>query len=271
LWLGAQGVYVWDHRGKKYLDALAGLWCVSLGFNEQRLVNAANRQLTTLPFYHSFWNRTSQPPLDLAKALIELFTPVKLGKVFFCNSGSEANDTQVKLVWYYNNALGRTQKKKFISRLKSYHGSTLIAASLSGLTPLHQGFDLPVDFVLNTDCPNYWRYHLPNETEEEFSTRLAENLEKLILKEGPETIAAFIGEPLMGSGGVIPPPATYWDKIQPILKKYDILLIADEVICGFGRLGTMFGCEKYNIKPDLVTIAKVRTNLFSLELIEQVL
>ncbi|CAK9256556.1 unnamed protein product [Sphagnum jensenii] len=251
-----EGVYVWDHRGKKYLDALAGLWCVSLGFNEQRLVNAANRQLTTLPFYHSFWNRTSQPPLDLAKALIELFTPVKLGKVFFCNSGSEANDTQVKLVWYYNNALGRTQKKKFISRLKSYHGSTLIAASLSGLTPLHQGFDLPVDFVLNTDCPNYWRYHLPNETEEEYSTRLAENLEKLILKEGPETIAAFIGEPLMGAGGVIPPPATYWDKIQSILKKYDILLIADEVICGFGRLGTMFGCEKYNIKPDLVTIAK---------------
>jgi 4-aminobutyrate--pyruvate transaminase len=159
------------------------------GFNEQRLVNAANRQLTTLPFYHSFWNRTSQPPLDLAKALIELFTPVKLGKVFFCNSGSEANDTQVKLVWYYNNALGRTQKKKFISRLKSYHGSTLIAASLSGLTPLHQGFDLPVDFVLNTDCPNYWRYHLPNETEEEYSTRLAENLEKLILKEGPETVS----------------------------------------------------------------------------------
>ncbi|CAK9864880.1 unnamed protein product [Sphagnum jensenii] len=173
-----EGVYVWDHRGKKYLDALAGLWCVSLGFNEQRLVNAVNRQLTTLPFYHSFWNRTSQPPLDLAKALIELFTPVKLGKVFFCNIGSEANDTQVKLVWYYNNALGRTQKKNFISRLKSYHGLTLIAT---------------------------------NEIEEEYSTRLAENLEKLILKEGPETIAAFIGEPLMGAGGVIPPPATYWD------------------------------------------------------------
>ncbi|CAK9253475.1 unnamed protein product [Sphagnum jensenii] len=188
-----EGVYVWDHRGKKYLDALAG-------FNEQRLVNAVNRQLTTLPFYHSFWNRTSQPPLDLAKALIELFTPVKLGKVFFCNIGSEANDTQVKLVWYYNNALGRTQKKNFISRLKS-------------LTPLHQGFDLPVDFVLNMDCPNYWRYHLPNEIEEEYSTRLAENLEKLILKEGPETIAAFIGEPLMGAGGVIPPPATYWDTV----------------------------------------------------------
>ncbi|CAK9205173.1 unnamed protein product [Sphagnum troendelagicum] len=173
-----EGVYVWDHRGKKYLDALAGLWCVSLGFNEQWLVNAVNRQLTTLPFYHSFWNRTSQPPLDLAKALIELFTPVKLGKVFFCNSGSEANDTQVKLVWYYNNALGRTQKKKFISRLKSYHGSTLIAASLSG-------YDLIS--TLRSFAAKFGR----NETEEEYSTRLAENLEKLILKEGPETVGTF--------------------------------------------------------------------------------
>lgn len=251
-----EGIYVWDRKGTKYLDALAGLWCVSLGYSEERLMKAAWNQMVKLPFYHSFWNRTSQPPLDLAKELIDMFKPVRMGKVFFCNSGSDANDTQVKLVWYYNNALGRPQKKKFIARQKSYHGSTLTAAGLSGLISLHSGFDLPIDFVLHTDCPHYWRYHLPDESEEDYSTRMAENLEKLILKEGPETIAAFIAEPLMGAGGVLPPPATYWEKVQVVLKKYDILLIADEVICAFGRLGTMFGCDKYNIKPDLLTIAK---------------
>lgn len=250
------GSYVYDINGKKYLDALAGLWCTALGGNEPRLVAAATSQLNTLPFYHSFWNRTTKPSLDLAKDLIEIFTARKMGKVFFANGGSDANDTQVKLVWYYNNALGLPNKKKFIARAKSYHGSTLISASLSGLPPLHKEFDLPAPFVLHTDCPHYWRFHLPGETEEEFSTRLANNLENLILKEGPDTIAAFIAEPVMGAGGVIPPPATYFDKIQPILKKYDILLIADEVICAFGRLGTMFGCDKYNIKPDLVTLAK---------------
>jgi 4-aminobutyrate--pyruvate transaminase len=251
-----EGVYVWDNKGNKYLDALAGLWCASLGFSEKRLIAAAEKQLSILPFYHSFWNRTSQPTLDLAAELIDMFTATKLAKVFFCNSGSEANDSQVKLVWYYNNAMGRPNKKKFIARQKAYHGSTLVSASLTGLSSLQNGFDLPVSFVLHTDCPHYWRYHLPNETEEEFSTRLAENLEKLILKEGPETIAAFIAEPVMGAGGVMPPPATYWEKIQPILKKYDILLVADEVVCAFGRLGTMFGCDYYHIKPDLVSIAK---------------
>ncbi|OIT01697.1 PREDICTED: gamma aminobutyrate transaminase 3, chloroplastic [Nicotiana attenuata] len=252
----SEGSYVYDINGKKYLDALAGLWCTALGGNEPRLVAAATKQLIELPFYHSFWNRTTKPSLDLAKELLDLFTTNKMAKAFFTNSGSEANDTQVKLVWYYNNALGRPDKKKFIARTKSYHGSTLISASLSGLPALHQKFDLPAPFVLHTDCPHYWRYHLPGETEEEFSTRLANNLENLILKEGPETIAAFIAEPVMGAGGVIPPPATYFDKIQAVVKKYDILFIADEVICGFGRLGTMFGCEKYNIKPDLVSVAK---------------
>nr|XP_011468608.1 PREDICTED: gamma aminobutyrate transaminase 1, mitochondrial-like [Fragaria vesca subsp. vesca] len=229
------------------------------GGNELRLVEAATRQLNTLPFYHSFWNRTTRPSLDLAKDLLETFTARKMAKVFFTNSGSEANDTQVKLVWYYNNALARPEKKKFIARQKSYihysfnlfhpyflwslysspltislyydryHGSTLISASLSGLPALHQKFDLPAPFVYHTDCPHYWRYHQPGETEEEFSTRLANNLENLILKEGPDTIAAFIAEPVMGAGGVIPPPATYFDKIQAVVKKYDILFIADEV------------------------------------------
>lgn len=252
----SEGSYVYDTNGKKYLDALAGLWCTSLGGNEPRLVAAATKQLNELPFYHSFWNRSTKPSLDLAKELLNLFTANKMAKAFFTNSGSEANDTQVKLVWYYNNALGRPNKKKFIARTKSYHGSTLISASLSGLPALHHQFDLPAPFVLHTDCPHYWRFHLPGETEEEFSTRLANNLENLILKEGPESIAAFIAEPVMGAGGVIPPPATYFEKIQAVLKKYDILVIADEVICGFGRVGTMFGCEKYNIKPDLVSVAK---------------
>ncbi|CAN1337330.1 Gamma-aminobutyrate transaminase POP2, mitochondrial [Linum perenne] len=257
-----RGSYVYDADGKKYIDALAGLWCTALGGNEPRLVEAAVAQLNSLPFYHSFWNRTTKPSLDLAKDLLEMFTANKMAKVFFTNSGSEANDTQVKLVWYYNNALGRPEKKKFIARKKSYHGSTLISASLSGLPPLHQNFDLPAPFVLHTDCPHYWRFHLPGETEEEFSTRLAKNLEELILKEGPETIAAFIAEPVMGAGGVIPPPATYFDKIQAVVKKYEILLIADEVICAFGRLGTMFGCDKYNIKPDLVSLAKALSSAY---------
>lgn len=258
----SEGSYVYDINGKKYLDALAGLWSTALGGSEQRLVDAATAQLKKLPFYHSFWNRTTRPALDLAKELLELFTARKMAKAFFVNSGSEANDTQVKLVWYYYNALGKPDKKKFIARTKSYHGSTLIAASLSGLSALHQKFDLPAPFVLHTDCPHYWRYHLPGETEEEFATRLANNLEELILKEGPETIAAFIAEPVMGAGGVILPPATYFDKIQAVVKKYDILFIADEVICAFGRLGYMFGCDKYNIKPDLVSLAKALSSAY---------
>ncbi|XP_041995211.1 gamma aminobutyrate transaminase 3, chloroplastic isoform X2 [Salvia splendens] len=258
----SEGSYVYDVNGKKYLDALAGLWSTCLGGNEPRLVEAAVKQLNTLPFYHSFWNRTTKPALDLASELLEIFTARKMAKAFFTNSGSEANDTQVKLVWYYNNALGRLDKKKFIARSKSYHGSTLIAASLSGLPALHQKFDLPAPFILHTDCPHYWRFHQQGESEEEFSTRLAKNLENLILKEGPDTIAAFIAEPILGAGGVILPPATYFEKVQAVLKKYDILLIADEVICAFGRLGTMFGCDKYGIKPDLVSIAKALSSAY---------
>ncbi|XP_058730301.1 gamma aminobutyrate transaminase 3, chloroplastic [Vicia villosa] len=258
----SEGCYVYDINGKKYLDALAGLWSTALGGSEQRLVDAATTQLKKLPFYHSFWNRTTKPSLDLAKELLEFFTARKMAKAFFVNSGSEANDTQVKIVWYYNNALGRPNKKKFIALNKSYHGSTLIAASLSGLPAMHKNFDLPAPFVLHTDCPHYWRYHLPGETEEEFSTRLANNLEKLILKEGPETIAAFIAEPVMGAGGVILTPSTYFEKVQAVVKKYDILFIADEVICAFGRLGTMFGCDKYNIKPDLVSLAKALSSAY---------
>ncbi|KAF7017957.1 hypothetical protein CFC21_031309 [Triticum aestivum] len=258
----SEGSYVYDINGNKYLDSLAGLWCTALGGSEPRLVKAATDQLNKLPFYHSFWNRTTKPTLDLADDLLSMFTASKMGKAFFTNSGSEANDSHVKLVWYYNNALGRPNKKKFIARSKAYHGSTLISASLTGLPALHQKFDLPAPFVLHTDCPHYWRFHLPGETEEEFATRLAKNLEDLILKEGPETIAAFIAEPVMGAGGVIPPPKTYFDKVQAVVKKYDILFIVDEVITAFGRLGTMFGSDMYNIKPDLVTLAKALSSAY---------
>ncbi|XP_013687641.1 gamma-aminobutyrate transaminase POP2, mitochondrial-like [Brassica napus] len=258
----SEGCYVYDAHGKKYLDSLAGLWCTALGGSEARLVSAAVSQLNTLPFYHSFWNFTTKPSLDLAQDLLDMFTAKNMAKAFFTNSGSEANDTQVKLVWYYNNALGRPKKKKIIARSTSYHGSTLVSASLSSMPVMHQDFDLPSSYMRCTDCPHYWRYHLPGETEEEFSTRLAKNLEDLILKEGPQTIGAFIAEPLMGAGGVIPPPDSYFEKVQAVLKKYDILFIADEVICAFGRLGTMFGCDKYNIKPDLVSLAKALSSAY---------
>ncbi|CAI0440045.1 unnamed protein product [Linum tenue] len=259
----SEGCYVYDADGKKYIDSLAGLWCTALGGNEPRLVEAAMKQLNSLPFYHSFWNRTTKPSLDLAKDLLEMFTANKMEKAFFTNGGSDANDTQVKLVWYYYNALGKPEKKKFIARNKSLvlcH--SMCFCNLHLLPPMHNNFDLPAPFVLHTDCPHYWRFHLEGESEEDFATRLAKNLEELILKEGPETIAAFIAEPVMGAGGVIPPPATYFDKIQAVVKKYDILFIADEVICAFGRLGTMFGCDKYNIKPDLVTLAKALSSAY---------
>ncbi|KAJ1268207.1 hypothetical protein BS78_07G119200, partial [Paspalum vaginatum] len=268
----SEGCFVYDDKGNRYLDGLAGLFSTALGGGEPRLVKAACNQLNKLPFYHSFWNRTTRPSLDLAEELIGMFTAKEMEKVFFTTSGSEANDTQVKLVWYYNNALGRPKKKKnhctdtilsYIQLVNLYHGTTFISASLSGLPVMHQDFDLPRHFVLHTDCPHFWRFHAPGETEEEFATRLANNLENLIIREGPETIAAFIAEPVIGAGGVIPPPKTYFEKIQTMLKKYEILFIADEVITGFGRLGTMFGCDLYNIKPDLVSLAKALSSAYA--------
>ena len=231
-----EGVHVFDDSGKAYIEGMAGLWCTSLGFGEERLVEAATRQMRKLPFYHAFTHKAHDPGIDLAEALIKI-APVPMSKVFFTNSGSEANDTVVKLVWYYNNALGRPHKKKIIARQKGYHGVTVASASLTGLPHLHRDFDLPIAGILHTDCPHFYRYGEEGETEEEFATRLADQLEQLILAEGPDTIAAFIAEPVMGAGGVIVPPATYFDKIQPVLKRYDILFIADEVICGFGRTG----------------------------------
>ncbi len=254
-----KGVYVKDETGKEYLEAMSGLWCASLGFGEARLADAANRQLRRLPNYHNFAGRGTDVTADLAERLVAIAphsADGPMSKAFFVNSGSEANDTQVKLVWYYNNVLGRPQKKKIIARQGGYHGVTIVAASLTGLAYVHNGFDLPVERILHTDCPHYWRYAEPGESEEQFASRLANNLDQLIAAEGPDTVAAFIAEPVMGAGGVIPPPATYFEKIQAVLRKHDVLLIADEVITGFGRTGEMFGCGTYDIRPDLVTVAK---------------
>jgi 4-aminobutyrate--pyruvate transaminase len=182
--------------------------------------------------------------------------PSPISKVFFTNSGSEANDTALKLIWYRSNALGQSRRKKVISRVRAYHGVTVASASLTGLPNNHRSFDLPIPNILHTSCPHHWREAKPGESEEDFATRLAEDLETLILREGPETIAAFFGEPIMGAGGVIVPPKTYWTKIQAVLRKYDILLVADEVISGFGRIGNMFGCETLGIKPDMLVLSK---------------
>ena len=250
-----EGIYVEDEEGKKYIEGMAGLWCASLGFGEERLVKAAERQMRTLPFYHVFASKSHLPVIDLAEKLITM-APLPMSKIFFANSGSEATDSVVKLVWYYNNALGRPKKKKIISRQRAYHGVTVAAASMTGLPFNHRDFDLPIDRIIHADCPHHYRYGLPGESEQAFSKRLAVNLEKLIEDEGPDTVAAFIAEPVMGAGGVIVPPKGYFEAIQPILKKYDILFIADEVICGFGRTGNMFATETYNLQPDMITMAK---------------
>ncbi|HXW31133.1 MAG TPA: aminotransferase, partial [Xanthobacteraceae bacterium] len=250
-----RGVRVFDDQGRGYIEALAGLWCVSLGFNEPRLVEAARRQLETLPYYHSFAHKSHEPAIELAERILALL-PTPMSKVFFSNSGSEANDTAVKMVWYYNNARGRPRKKKIISRIRGYHGVTVATASLTGLPNNHRDFDLPIANVLHTTCPHYYRFAEAGESEEAFATRLAAELDALIEHEGPDTVAAFIAEPVMGAGGVIVPPATYFEKIQTVLKKHDVLLIVDEVICGFGRTGNMFGTETFGLNPDIVTMAK---------------
>ena len=250
-----EGVYVYDDEGHRYLEGMAGLWCASLGFSERRLADAAYRQMCELPFYHSFGGKVPAISTELAERLIRM-APAGMGKVLFANSGSEANDTAIKLAWYVNNALGRPQKKKIISRQRAYHGVTIAAASLTGLAFAHEDFDLPIARILHTDCPHYYRGAQPGESEEAFAARLADSLERLILREGPDTVAAFFAEPVMGAGGVIVPPATYFDRIQPILKKYAILFVVDEVICAFGRTGNMFGAQTFNLQPDIMTLAK---------------
>lgn len=257
-----QGIYVYDDNGKEYIEGLAGLWSVGLGFGEERLVEAALAQLRQLPYMHIFAHKSHNPAVDLAEKLAEM-TPEGLDHVFFTNSGSEANDSVIKFIWYYNNALGRPEKKKIISRVKAYHGVTIASASLTGLPMNHMSFDLPVsDRFLHTGCPHYYRFGLPGESEEDFSTRLANEFRQMIEDEGPDTIAAFIAEPVMGAGGVLVPPAGYWEKMKAVLDDYDILFIADEVINGFGRTGKMFACEHYGLKPDIMVLSKQLTSSY---------
>jgi 4-aminobutyrate--pyruvate transaminase len=257
----AHGIYVYDTDGKAYIEGMAGLWCTALGYGNEELVAVAAEQMRKLSFAHLFSGRSHDPAIELAEKLKEI-APVPISKVFFCNSGSEANDTQVKLVWYLNNALGRPAKKKIISRIKGYHGVTVAAASLTGLPANHRDFDLPLPGFLHTACPHHYRFAHEGETEEDFATRLAAELDALIVKEGPETVAAFIAEPVMGAGGVIAPPRSYFEKIMAVCAKYDVFMVSDEVICGFGRLGTAFGCEKLNFVPHAISIAKALSSAY---------
>ncbi|KPL52101.1 aminotransferase [Prosthecomicrobium hirschii] len=250
-----EGVYVFDEAGNKYLEAMAGLWCASLGFSEKRLAEVAYKQMLELPYYHTFFAKSHVPSVELADRLLAI-APKGMSKVMFQCSGSEANDAAIKIIWYYNNALGRPQKKKIIGRVRGYHGNTVASVSVSGQPHMHADFDAPLAMFKHTDNPHYYRFHEDGESEEAFSTRMADNLEKLILAEGPDTVAAFFAEPVQGGGGAITPPAGYFEKIQAVLKKYDVLFLADEVICGFGRTGNMWGSETYDLKPDLVSCAK---------------
>ena len=250
-----EGCRVFDDSGRDYIDAVAGLWCASLGFGSERLAKVAYEQMRNLGYYHLYRHRSNEPAIALAETLLEL-APVPMARVVFQCSGSEANDTAIKLAWYYWNAVGKPQRSKIIARRMAYHGSTCAAVSLSGKPDMHAGFGLPFAPFKHTEFPHYYRRHEPGETQEEFSARMAEALETLIEAEGADTIAAFFAEPVMGAGGAILPPRGYFENIQAVLRKYDILFVADEVICGFARTGEMWGCQTFGIQPDMVTSAK---------------
>ncbi|HZY22455.1 MAG TPA: aminotransferase [Beijerinckiaceae bacterium] len=256
-----EGSWVFDGDGKPYLEGMAGLWCTALGYSNRELVDAAMEQFRKLPFQHLFSGRSHDPAIELAEKLKEI-APVPMSKVFFTASGSEANDTQVKLVWYINNALGRPKKKKIIARIKAYHGVTIASGSLTGLPLNHADFDLPIAGILHTSCPHHYRFAQAGESEEEFSTRLAAELDEIIEKEGADTVAAFIAEPVMGAGGALMPPEGYFAKVQAVCDRHDVLFIADEVITGFGRLGHMWGSQAFGIRPDTISFAKAVTSAY---------
>ena len=257
----AEGVYIWDASGKQYIEGMAGLWCTALGYGVEELVSVAEQQMRTLSYAQLFAGVTNEPSVLLAEKLSEI-VPIENGRVFFGQSGSDANDTQLKLLWLYHNVIGRPEKKKVISRWGAYHGVTLGAGSLTGLPAFHKNFDLPISGILHTSNPHYYRFAETGESEAQFSSRLATELEDLILKEGPETIAAFIAEPVMGAGGVIVPPEGYFSKVQDVLQRHDILFVDDEVICGFGRTGNPFGCQTMDISPTTVSLAKALSSAY---------
>ncbi len=256
-----QGIYVYDTAGRAYIDGMAGLWCTALGWGNEELADTAAAQMRKLAFGHLFGGKSHDGAIELAEKLKEI-APVPTSKVFFCNSGSEANDTQIKLIWYMNNALGRERKKKIVSRRKGYHGVTIAAASLTGLPANQTDFDVPIANIVHTGCPHHYRFAHDGESEQDFATRLAAELDDLIQREGPDTVAAFFVEPVMGAGGVIVPPATYFDKVMAVCAKYDVYVVCDEVICGFGRLGTQFGCQAFGFEPHSITVAKALTSAY---------
>lgn len=259
---GGEGVWITDKSGKKSLDAFAGLYCVNVGYGRTEIAEAIAKQAHELAYYHAYVGHGTDASITLSKMIIDR-APAHMSRVYFGLSGSDANETNIKLIWYYNNVLGRPEKKKIISRWRGYHGSGVMTGSLTGLDVFHNAFDLPRAPILHTEAPYYFRREDRSMTEEQFSQHCADKLEEMILAEGPETVAAFIGEPILGTGGLVPPPAGYWGKIQAVLKKYDVLLVADEVVTGFGRLGTMFGSDHYGMKPDLITIAKGLTSAYA--------
>ena len=249
------GVRLKDIEGREYLDAMAGLWCVNLGYGRREITEAIAAQSTKLSFFHAFNSMSTDVVIRCAQELLAR-APVPMARVFFGASGSDANETQLKLIWYYNNLLGRPKKKKVIARWNAYHGSGVVTASLTGLPGMHTLFDLPMGPILHVTCPHHYRQAPAGMSERDFSRKLAQELQQLIEREGPETIAAFFAEPVMGAGGLIPPPEGYFEEIVPILKRYDILLVLDEVVSGFGRLGTYWGSQHFKLEPDLITSAK---------------
>ena len=256
-----RGIYLYDDMGKRYIEGMAGLWCTALGYGNEEIVEAAANAMRKVSFTHSFGGKSHDGVIELSEKLKEI-SPCPASKVLFGTSGSEGNDMQMKLTWYMNNARGKPEKKKIISRIRAYHGVTIASASLTGLPWVHNDFDLPIRNVVHTSCPHYYRHGQEGETEDQFADRMARDLEDLILSEGPETCAAFIAEPVMGAGGVIMPPKGYFQKIQPILEKYDLRFISDEVICGFGRTGNWFGTETMGMKPHSITMAKALTSAY---------
>ncbi|MGE0008965.1 MAG: aspartate aminotransferase family protein [Parvibaculaceae bacterium] len=259
---GGEGAHIVDRDGNRLLDGFAGLYCVNIGYGRTEVAEAIARQARELAYYHAYAGHGSEASITLAKMVIDR-APAGMSRVYFGLGGSDANETNIKLVWYYNNVLKRPKKKKIISRWRGYHGSGLMTGSLTGLEVFHKHFDLPLAPVFHTEAPYYYRRQDPNLTEEQFAQFCADELDRLIRKEGPDTVAAFIGEPVLGTGGIVPPPKGYWAAIQKVLEAHDVLLIVDEVVTGFGRLGSMFGSDHYGIAPDLITIAKGLTSAYA--------
>lgn len=258
---GGKGIRIQDAKGNQLIDAFAGLYCVNIGYGRDEVAEAISRQAYQLAYYHSYAAHTTEELARLSDRLVRM-APGKMSKVFYGMSGSDANETQAKLVWYYNNLRGKPGKKKIISRDRGYHGCSVISGSMTGMSFYHDHMDLPMGLIKHTGAPHHYWGAEPGETELQFSARRAQELEDLILREGPDTVGAFIGEPVLGTGGITPPPEGYWAAIQAVLRKYDVLLIADEVVTGFGRTGAMFGSIKYGMEPDLITVAKGLTSAY---------